>query len=240
MSYGSNAGSDDFVLKEIEQEAILKLIPNGSKIIEFGCGNGNTLIRLAKENHCHGIGYDFSSRMIDLANVSTEESDLQQSVRFSVGDILSIQERDSFDFAFTQRCLINLTSDKEKVQAFHNIMSALKTGGKYIMVESSTEPLTLTNSIRKDLGLNEIVVPWHNKFFTPECIEKLKLNGQVRLLKEANITSTYYFISRIVYAKLAEERGEGLKYDSELNLLAKKLPNTGDFGPVRLWLWEKL
>jgi hypothetical protein len=42
-----------------------------------------------------------------------------------------------------------------------------------------------------------------------------------------------------VYAKLATDRGEQMRYDSDINMLSLKLPPIGDFGPVRLWVWQR-
>ena len=52
-------------------------------------------------------------------------------------------------------------------------------------------------------------------------------------------TSTYYLLSRVVYARLAKDRNEELRYDSEINQLALKLPSFGDLGAVRLWVWRR-
>ena len=60
-TYGSIAGSNDFILKEIEQSAILSLIQHESEILEFGCGNGDTLLKIVKETNSIGRGYDFSA-----------------------------------------------------------------------------------------------------------------------------------------------------------------------------------
>jgi len=53
-------------------------------------------------------------------------------------------------------------------------------------------------------------------------------------------SSTYHFLSRVVYASLARDKGEELKYDSDINILACKLPIVGNFGPVRLWQWRRM
>ena len=44
--YGENAGSNDFMLKHLEEIEILKKIPKGAEVLDIGCGNASTLIRL--------------------------------------------------------------------------------------------------------------------------------------------------------------------------------------------------
>ena len=64
-------------------------------------------------------------------------------------------------------------------------------------------------------------------------------NDQFSLEEVIPFSSTYHFLSRVVYAGLARDKGEKLRYDSDINMLACKLPIVGNFGPARLWLWRR-
>jgi hypothetical protein len=63
---------------------------------------------------------------------------------------------------------------------------------------------------------------------------------QFYLERVVHISSTYHFLSRVVYAALARDSGEALQYDSKINLLARDLPQEiGEFGPVKACIWRK-
>jgi hypothetical protein len=52
--------------------------------------------------------------------------------------------------------------------------------------------------------------------------------------------STYYLLSRVVYAKLASDEGIEPNYNAPINTIAVQLPSMGEFGYSKLWVWRKL
>ncbi|MBI4436583.1 MAG: glycosyltransferase [Candidatus Omnitrophica bacterium] len=65
------------------------IVSKESRILEIGCGTGDLLNRIAKED---GIGIDISPRMISLASKKYPHLKLQ------VSDIEHLEERDPFDY----------------------------------------------------------------------------------------------------------------------------------------------
>ena len=61
---GELAGTNDFMLTEIEQKFISEIIPECSHVLDIGCGNSMSLIKLALEKKCSGVGIDFSKEMV--------------------------------------------------------------------------------------------------------------------------------------------------------------------------------
>jgi ubiquinone/menaquinone biosynthesis C-methylase UbiE len=236
---GNLAGSNDFLLKNLEQVLILNTVKENSRVLEIGCGSGDTLIRLAKEKNCTGIGFDFAEEMVDLARSSSEEQGCAATLVFEPGKVPGLPSGiGQFDYALTERCLINLDSHETKYRAFLEIMSLLKPGGYYLMIESFRQGLERINELRTLLNLERIDPPWHNVFLDEGLVSQWAgENGT--LVKIVPFSSTYYFLSRVVYASLARDRGEELRYDSDINLLSCKLPPIGDFGPTRLYLWQR-
>ena len=106
------------------------------------------------------------------------------------------------------------------------------------MIESFNQGLERTNELRSRLGLERIEPPWHNVFLDETAVIRWATD-EFRLEEKVAFSSTYHLLSRVVYARLAKDKGEELKYDSDINLLACELPPIGDFGPVRLWLWRR-
>lgn len=237
---GQLAGTNDFLLKNLEQALILNTIKENSRILEVGCGNGDTLIKLAKEKNCTGMGLDFAEEMVNFAKSSSEEQGCAAKLVFDQGKVPGLPVGiGEFDYAITERCLINLGSYAIQYQAFIEIMSFLKPGGCYLMIESFVQGLERTNELRTLLGLERIDPPWHNVFMDENLMPQW-INERNALVKIVPFSSTYYFLSRVVYAALARDKGEDLRYDSDINLLACKLPPIGDFGPARLYLWQRL
>jgi ubiquinone/menaquinone biosynthesis C-methylase UbiE len=230
-------GSDDYILKEIEARELMSEIEENSEVLDFGCGNGETLIKIYTEKKCHAHGYDFSDGMVEVAKSNIQKENLSEFISVEQASLLDEKKTEKkFDVVYTERSLINLASFEEQAQALKNLSYYLKPNGKIINIESSRQGLARTNELRKILDLDEIKEPWHNHFIDEKRWEKLEIPG-LALERVSNITSTYSLLSRVVYAKVAY--GEQLKYDSDINKLALKLPNLGNIGPVRMWVWRK-
>lgn len=237
---GENAGSNDFILKQLEQKVIFENIPYNSNVLEVGCGNGDTLTMLAKKKNIKGVGFDFSDGMINLAKESLEKNNLIGQIDFYKGKVPGLAEvpNASFDFVLSERCLINLENSDEQRKAFEEIMSKLKPKGRYLMIESFLQGLNDLNNLRSIYSLEPITPPWHNVFFNDEEVIQWQ-NEKYKIIKTDYFASSYYFVSRVIYAAFAQENNEQLEYDSKLNLISSKLPPIGNLGPVKLVLWEK-
>lgn len=237
---GEKAGSNDFLLKELEQNIIIKTVKANSSILEIGCGNGDTLIKLAKANNCTGIGLDYSEGMIKLAKDASVKHEFTTRIAFKTGKIPGLpSDTGEFDYALTERCLINLDSHESQHKAFLEIMSHVKVGGYYLMIESFIQGLERTNALRTMLGLEQINPPWHNIFMDENLVATWE-NEAYFLENIVPFSSTYFFLSRVVYAALAQKNGEELRYDSDINVLSCQLPPIGNFGPARLYIWKRL
>ena len=218
---------------------MLERVPTGASVLDVGCGNGETLLRLALEKGCRGTGVDFSEKMIEAAEASSKAAGCSDRVSFQLGAVPVLAAGlGKFDYAISERCLINLDSEAAQRQSFLAIMSHVKPGGRYLMIESSIQGLERTNELRLSLSLERIDPPWHNVFIDEHAVPGWATDDLV-LEEVVPFSSTYHFLSRVVYATLARDKGEELKYDSDINMLACKLPIVGNFGPVRLWQWRK-
>lgn len=237
-SLGANAGSNDFVLKELELAVLMARVPESASVLDIGCGNGEALIRLATAKNISGTGVDFAEKMVELAQAESKSRNLSGRLTFAAGKIPGLPAGiGRFDVIVTERCLINLDSEAMQKQAFDEIVSHLKPGGRYLMMESFVEGLKRTNQLRAEFGQEPILAPWHNKFFHEAAVSGWG-NDKVRLKEIVPYSSTYHFLSRVVYAHDATKRGEQMRYDSNINLMSLKLPVIGNFGPARLYVWE--
>jgi ubiquinone/menaquinone biosynthesis C-methylase UbiE len=236
---GGIAGSNDYLLKNLELDLLRKRIPDKSKVLDVGCGNGQTLITLAQDKNCNGTGIDFSSKMVELAKESAGKAGLNKKLNFIEGSLEQIpNEVGLFDCVITERSLINLDTEEKQYNAFSGIMKHLKNDGKYFMIESCIDGINRTNELRALLGLEPMSPPWHNLFLREDAVAKWA-NANYILEEVYPFSSTYHLLSRVVYAKLAADKHEELRYDSDINLISCRLPPIGNFGPARLWQWRK-
>ena len=239
------SGSNDFILKDIETDEILKQIKNKPKIVlDVGCGNGETLIKIAKLKDCSGVGIDFSPKMVEVARQNAKNVGMDDKVIFEVEEVQNqdIELYGFFDYALTQRCLCNLTCVEDQRTAVENIMDNLKSNGVYIMVEDCIQGHNRLNEVRRKVGLDPIDIYWFNLFLDEDEVAKWCNDKFFLELGPISVASTYYFLSRVIYAKLEKEKGtkpEDLKYDSDINMLAYKIKNMGNLGAPTMWLWRK-
>lgn len=234
-SLGEKAGTQDLILKELEQRAILAEIPafleRTGAVLEVGCGRGDTARDVASRRQVYVYAIDSSEAMVAAATA-------HQWVNFSLGDVM-VPPRGPFDIVYSQRCLINLPSWAAQKGAIDAISSVLVDGGKFIMCEHSQEGLDYINEVRQSWRRPKIERPWHNLYFRDA---ELATITSLKLVKCVPFSATYYFLSRILNDKLSEAEGKVPAYDAPINQLALRLP--GDcvdprFAQARLWIWEK-
>lgn len=232
--------TQDFYLREIEfrtlSEWIARLIP--AKVLDVGCGDGRTTLRLAMEFPTLDFqGLDYSAAMVKNACGNIAEAGAK-NIRIQTGDITRPLETGPVDVAYTTRCLINLPSWDLQMLALENIHRCLIPGGYYVMVENFLEGQENFNRVRATFGLPEIPVRSHNLFF-----ERSKLSAYVSTMfdveGEANISSTYYLVSRVIYSKICKEKSLTPDYFDDHHKYASGLPFAGDFGPVRMICMRK-
>ena len=234
------AGTNDFVLTGIEQKYLYDSIQRGSRVLDIGCGNGSSLIKLIGGKNCTGVGIDFSAEMVKLARQKALSEKLSDKVEWHQRGVPPVSnEWAPFDVAYSQRCLINLTDVEQQKEAVLSVKDTLKSGGIYIMMECFVEGAEETNLLRSRLGLQAMDAPWHNLFFQLHTVKSWSTQ-EFYVAKVAHVSSTYHFLSRVINAKLSANSGEALKYDAAINLLAAQLPqDIGEFGPVKACIWRK-
>lgn len=59
--FGQTASTRDIVLKQLEIRAILKYVSDGMRVLDAGCGNGITAIKVASRYNVHIVAFVFAS-----------------------------------------------------------------------------------------------------------------------------------------------------------------------------------
>jgi SAM-dependent methyltransferase len=100
---------------------------SGSRVVDLGCGFGDTTQRLAELIGADGdaLGVDVSEPFIELARKEAEEAGVA-NVRFAVGDVQVTAFEESFDYAFSRMGIMFFANP---VQALRNVRQALSPGG---------------------------------------------------------------------------------------------------------------
>lgn len=232
-------GTNDFLAQEIEEQALVNHVPEKARVLDIGCGDGHALHVLNKEKNCSGLGIDYSQSFIEQChqNYSNDQLSFKQFDIRELGQ--KSEEFSAFDLFFSKRCLINLDSEAEQKEIFGKIIETLPSDKQYIMIECFEEGNNALNEIRRSFDLPEMKAPWHNTYLKLEHVRKWEHDFDVTLEAVDHFSSTYYFLSRIINAKLAKDNNEEPRYDAKVNLLAKDLPAFGEFGAPKLIVWKK-
>jgi len=258
----------DHIAKRLEIEAIARYVKDGMTVLDVGCGDGETAIELAQRYDVIIEGLDSDATFVERASVAGTDAFWRGLFKrkgyqpmFIIGDILALSDWGKgnydlvkYDLVYTQRCLVCLPDWETQKRAIANIARCLKPGGLYVMCECSQDGLDAVNAMRECIGLPPIVPPAWDRYlrdaeiepyrrkiarkylgrFPQPMIESLTLEGI------DDYSSTYYFLSRVVNARLAADEGREPDYDAPVNRLALTLPPiAGLRGQGRVWLWRK-
>lgn len=104
----------------------------GDRVVDLGCGFGDTTQRLASLVGEGGevLGIDVSEPFIEMAREEAGEAGVA-NVRFSVGDVQVTEFEESFDYAFSRMGIMFFANP---VQALRNVCRALTPGGQLCAV----------------------------------------------------------------------------------------------------------
>src|SRR5207342_1845222 len=104
----------------------------GDRVLDIGCGFGDTTQRLAGlvGGDGYALGVDVSEPFIDAARSEAEEAGVA-NVSFEVGDVQVAEFEETFDYAFSRMGIMFFASP---VQALRNVRQALAPGGRLCAV----------------------------------------------------------------------------------------------------------
>ena len=159
-----------------------------------------------------------------------------------VMDILEPHEKfkNRFDIAVTERCIINLIRHEDQVQAIINLGKMLKAGGKLILSEESIQSYSKINDLRKNAGLPDMAIQWHNLYMDIDRIQK-DLPENLILENVYDFSSSYYLGTRFFKALIYHEQGRdpGADVTGTFNQLAAEVPSLGDYGLIKIYEFRK-
>ncbi len=234
---GVKSGTRDLTLDELERRAISSYLKNDIDILEVGCGDGRNSIEMSQRFKVKLDAFDYSPGMVSASIENSKNANIND-IRFFVHDLNNVDSLEKkYDLVVSKRALINLSDYYNQVDVIKKIFKVLKPGGLFLMCESSKRGLDSINIARVALELDKINSPWHNVYIDDDKLEKESLPFE--LVERLDFSSTYYFLSRVVNAKMAQMNGSVPDYDSPVNKWALSLPKFGEMGQTILWIWRK-
>ncbi|MBR0801193.1 methyltransferase domain-containing protein [Bradyrhizobium jicamae] len=225
---GRYATSRDTNMRELEIEFIINSInafkTGKPRVVDLGCGNGYTTLRIASEIDAKVTGIDFAESLIADTPALAKELGVENMPDFQVGDITTHPiPVGSFDVVVTERVLLNMTSVESQRTMLEKIHSILAPNGLYIMVEGNRDGLSNLNKAREAVGLVAIPDRGHGNVgslkFEEDEFENM-IAGKFVTLDTRNF-GTYFLISRIVHPKLVAPATPG--FDHAINRIAREL-----------------
>lgn len=110
-------------------------LPPQSLVLDAGCGEGATALRLASKFKYNVEGIDLLDFNIKSANTKLQNSKLKDKVHFKIGNYLKIDYPDNtFDAVFTMETLVHAPDYKKALREFRRV---LKKNGKLVLFEYS-------------------------------------------------------------------------------------------------------
>ena len=104
----------------------------GDKVLDLGCGFGDTTQHLAALVGTDGeaVGIDVADPFIEMARKEAEDAGVE-NVRFVTGDVQATEFEETFDYAFSRMGIMFFANP---VQALRNVRKALVPGGRLCAV----------------------------------------------------------------------------------------------------------
>jgi|HubBroStandDraft_4_1064222.scaffolds.fasta_scaffold314701_2 SAM-dependent methyltransferase len=244
----------DSNLRALEESVVLGYLDGRSRLADFGCGAGESTVRYAaraatcvaleQSNHQRSLAAE-RFRQAGLTNV-----DLRGG---SIGNLRLFGG--CFDIGVTQRVIINLPTWSEQQQAIANIHSTIAPGGLYIMVENTYEGAENLNRVRRQLGLANIPLHWHNNFLHHDLL--LDFLRSLFVVERIATFDLYYLLTRVFINMFASFEGYGAVakadeifkvsdaaarhlFEVTGNDVSIRLASGSSFGPIQAFVLRKI
>lgn len=241
------ATTNDIWLRELEVNTIVETLKalgldRDARLADLGCGDGLAAVRIARAfPELSVLGLDYSENMLELARqrLRTEMAlhpEIRQRVTFVIGDVTKLDASlgdQLYEVILTDRCLINLDSQRRQYDAIRQIAEHVKPGGTYIAIENFVEGHNNMNAARRSVGIEEIPIRWHNLYFSEKKFVS-RCEKYFDHIEISDFSSSYYFATRVIYSALCWMQGVEPDYNHEIHQLAVRLPSFGQLSPIRM------
>jgi SAM-dependent methyltransferase len=233
------ANTADVWLRDLEiryvSNALARTAPR--RVLDFGCANGYSTLLLAEAHpSVQFVGVDLNPDMISIARQAAEQK-RRSDVEFRCVDLLAQGLEGVFDFVLAIRVFQNIESALAQRRVLGELLDHLQSGGHLLYVESYAADYARINGDRRALGLPPLPIHQHLTLLTEDF--DASAAGRAEILASEHLASSYYLVTRLVYSSLAQLTGEEIDYDHPIHRIAARIPQVGDYGPLRACLCRK-
>src|SRR6266404_1566881 len=196
-------------LRKLETDFALSQIRASDEMADFGCGGGESTVQYAaKARSC--LALEHSNHLRAKAAERFAAAGLT-NVTLVGGDALDLSAyANQFDLVMSQRVVINFMTWEEQKQVLQNIRSALRPGGRYVMIENTFEGFEAMNTVRRAAGLPNVPLhDWHNYFLHHDLFMEY-LEGKF-VIEKTHTFNLYYLLTRVFVNMFAHFEGYGSK-----------------------------
>ena len=242
------ATSRDVNLRELEIEAIRRHL-RGGNVLDLGCGNGYTLLSLAKSGGYGSlIGVDFAENLIAGARVLLERESPPQRPEFLCADAVAYIRGTadaSVDNIVTERFLLNLPDPDTQRLVIRDALRALRPNGRLVMCEGSMEGFRGLNRIRGLVDLPEIEERSGENVsairFEDHDLEAYCAGLGLRLVDKLGFRD-YFVLSRVLHPLLVAPQTPrfGARVNDLARTIQQHLPMNPSIGSNVVWVFEKV
>ena len=229
--YKPDASWGDACMMDLEVQGIRKYIKNGHRVLDAGCANGYSTIRMFSE-HSHNFltAFDYVPQMVAETRKRFKARPLKNvASKIYQADIREIPEKNnSFDLAYTIRVLVNLPCWDDQKKALAELMRVTRQGGTVIISEAFWGSLQKLNALRLLAGLPSLYEHEFNRYLKEQFLESHLKNLKVEYQVD-RFSSLYYMGTRFI----RELAGLPDGFNNEINRVFHQLSskfNGGDFG----------
>jgi ubiquinone/menaquinone biosynthesis C-methylase UbiE len=243
-------------IKKLEIDSFLRMIrktgmadKKGLKILEVGCGNGHNCLAMSQAlPNATFWGIDYSQQMVDAALKFREERGMKDRYHIQWGDMMKLSDDkgvpSDFDFAFTDRVLINLNTHRMQEEACDQIRSKVRPGGYFMTIENFTTVYERQNDLREIMLLDRRKPDSYNLFVDDKTwVPYLQKN--MKLVAVENFGSLHDIL---LYVLIPALNGGSIDYKHPLMPIVTDLLMTannkfddafGAFGQNQCYLFQK-
>lgn len=107
-------------------------LPEGSRVLDAGCGLGGSAFLMAREFGWRVDGIDLSRNMIDVATRRCSEYGLTALVSFEHGDCLDLARRSHYQAVYSRDVFLHV---HDKHRLFGVLRQALRPGGRLLFTD---------------------------------------------------------------------------------------------------------
>lgn len=213
-------------------QAALASLPAGPlRVVELGSGAG-ALARFLLDSLPADVRERVTYTGVDFSETAVAKAEAQgiAGAQFACSDFLAfMKDAEPIHLLIAQRSVMAVIDEDQQRRLLQLISERLAAGGVAVLSEGVAQAQQRIDAMREQLGIGRMEPIWHCRYLDERDVEAIFPDARI-----TDFASQYWLITRVIYPFAAEP-----KHNTPLHDLAATLPQTGDFGLVKLIVAEK-